>query len=130
MNKFLLRTLAVLFVLSAAAAFAADRTNAPFHFTDVAKVVAISDIHGAYDAMVDILQQTGIIDESNNWTGGNTHLVVVGDLLDRGPDSRKAMDLVRALEEELRAASRAGRTCRVQSCRFCCATSVCRASTR
>ena len=36
--------------------------------------------------------------EKLNWAAGKTHLVQIGDVLDRGPDSRKAMDLLMKLE--------------------------------
>jgi fructose-1,6-bisphosphatase len=35
-----------------------------------------------------------------NWTGGKTHLVQIGDILDRGPDSRAVMDLLITLEQQ------------------------------
>ena len=38
------------------------------------------------------------------WTGGRTHLVSLGDLLDRGADSRKVMDLLMRLQGEAAAA--------------------------
>jgi len=69
-------------------------------FTDVERVVAISDIHGAYAAMVRTLQQAEVIDTDLDWSGGKTHLVIVGDILDRGPKSREAMDLLIRLEDE------------------------------
>jgi hypothetical protein len=34
------------------------------------------------------------------WTGGETHLVSLGDLLDRGDDARKVLDLVMRLQRE------------------------------
>jgi hypothetical protein len=68
------------------------------------RVVAISDVHGAYEAMVATLQQTGVIDDQLAWIGGATHLVIVGDILDRGPRSRDAMDLLMRLEGEAQAA--------------------------
>jgi len=73
-------------------------------FDDAERVVALSDIHGAYDAMVRTLEQTAVIDESGGWVGGGTHVVIVGDLLDRGPDSRSAMDLLMRLEPQAEAA--------------------------
>jgi hypothetical protein len=69
-------------------------------FEDASRVVALSDVHGAYPAMVRTLQSAHVIDESGAWSGGDTHLVVVGDLLDRGPESRAAMDHLMRLEEE------------------------------
>jgi hypothetical protein len=72
----------------------------PWRFPDVDRVVALSDIHGAYDALVATLQEAGIIDDGLAWAGGPTHLVITGDLVDRGADSRRVMDLVMRLESE------------------------------
>jgi hypothetical protein len=66
----------------------------------VQRVVAIGDVHGAYDRLVEILRAADLIDQRLRWTGGATHLVQTGDVVDRGPDSRKALDLLRRLEEE------------------------------
>ena len=74
--------------------------SANWRFDDVDRVVAISDIHGAYDAMVETLKRASVLAEDLSWSGGKTHLVVVGDILDRGPQSRAAMDLLMRLEGE------------------------------
>lgn len=71
---------------------------------DASRVVAIADVHGAYEAMVETLNNVGILDEGLAWTGGTTRLVIVGDLLDRGPRSRDVMDLLMRLEGEAIAA--------------------------
>ena len=63
-------------------------------------VVAIGDVHGDFDDFVAILKQVGLIDAQNHWTGGKTTLVQVGDVLDRGPKPREAMDLLMSLEKE------------------------------
>ncbi len=76
-----------------------------WHFSDVKRIVAVSDIHGAYDAMVATFQESGVIDDILAWNGTETHLVITGDLLDRGPDSRRVVDLIMRLERE---AARAG----------------------
>jgi hypothetical protein len=76
-----------------------------WHYTDVERIVAVSDIHGAYFALVETLQEAEVIDKRLAWSGGKTHLVITGDLLDRGADSRRVMDLVMRLEIE---APRAG----------------------
>jgi hypothetical protein len=64
------------------------------------RVVAVGDVHGAYDRFTAILHEAGLIDDRQRWIGGRARLVQTGDLLDRGPDSRKALDLVRRLEGE------------------------------
>jgi hypothetical protein len=75
-----------------------------WQFEDAQRIVAFSDVHGDYEAMVATLQGAGIVDEALSWSGGGTHLVIVGDILDRGPDSRAAMDLLMGLEDEAQAA--------------------------
>lgn len=69
-------------------------------WSGVARVVAFGDVHGAYRELVPLLQQAGVIDAQLRWSGGATHLVSLGDLLDRGPDSRAVMDLLMRLETE------------------------------
>jgi len=88
--------LAVLLPLAAAAG--------RWQFDDVARVVAISDVHGAYSAMLATLSNAGILDAELRWSGGKSHLVIVGDILDRGAGSREAMDLLMRLEGEAAAA--------------------------
>jgi len=71
-----------------------------WQYDGVSRVVAIADIHGAYDAMVEALLAADVIDKELAWSAGDTHLVIVGDILDRGPNSRPAMDLLMRLEAE------------------------------
>jgi len=66
----------------------------------VERIVAIGDVHGAYDRFVEILKVAGLIDDRLHWAGGRAHLVQTGDVVDRGPDSRKAIDLLRQLADE------------------------------
>jgi len=74
--------------------------DADWRWSDISRVVAVSDIHGAHSGLVQILRKTAVIDDDNRWVGDDTHLVIVGDILDRGPESRASMDLLRALEIE------------------------------
>ena len=70
----------------------------------VGRIVAVGDVHGDLPAFTEVLRASGVIDRDNNWTGGKTHLVQDGDLLDRGPDSRKLIELLMKLEKQARAA--------------------------
>ncbi len=47
-----------------------------------------------------ILQTAGILDASGKWAGGRAHLVQVGDVLDRGLEGPKALDLLIRLEDQ------------------------------
>ncbi|MCK5035865.1 MAG: metallophosphoesterase, partial [Candidatus Sabulitectum sp.] len=64
----------------------------------VGRVVAVGDVHGDLGQFVRILQGAGLVDGDLNWIGGKTHLVQVGDVLDRGPDSKAIMNLLMSLE--------------------------------
>ena len=55
---------------------------------NVDRIVVVGDLHGAYESFVKILKQTGLVDDLLQWTGGNTHLVQMGDILDRGDRAR------------------------------------------
>ncbi len=66
----------------------------------VPRIVAVGDVHGAYDELFASLRQTGIVDDTGRWSGGSSHLVSLGDLVDRGPRSRDVMDLLMRLESE------------------------------
>ncbi len=69
-------------------------------WTGVEKIVAVGDIHGDYDNFVTILKSTGVISNEEHWIAGLTHLVQTGDVMDRGPDARKVLDLIMKLEKE------------------------------
>lgn len=68
------------------------------------RLVAVADIHGAYDEFVGLLQDIGLIDTQMRWAGGRTTLVQTGDFLDRGADVRKIMDLLMSLQNQADAA--------------------------
>jgi len=67
---------------------------------NVERIVAIGDIHGDYDNLVSVLQNAELIDNKLRWIGGKAHLVQNGDIVDRGPESRKAMGLLMKLEDK------------------------------
>lgn len=47
-------------------------------------VIAISDIHGQFALMETLLQQHKVVDLAGNWIFGDGHLVITGDIFDRG----------------------------------------------
>ncbi|MDO6639471.1 metallophosphoesterase [Shewanella sp. 5_MG-2023] len=75
-----------------------------FELSTTAKIIVVGDIHGDYGEFETLIRAAGIIDDQLNWQAGDTQLVSVGDLLDRGPDSRKVMDLFMRLEQQATAA--------------------------
>jgi len=85
--------ISIVFLLTSGGAYA-DR----YDISAPGRVVAFGDVHGAYNDLSTLLQEVGVVDANLNWSGGNTHLVSLGDLLDRGPDSRKVVELLMKLE--------------------------------
>jgi hypothetical protein len=69
-------------------------------YTGVHRIVAVGDVHGDFEAFVSVLRSAGVIDKSNKWVGGETHLVQTGDCVDRGPDSRKVLELLMSLSKQ------------------------------
>jgi hypothetical protein len=64
------------------------------------RIVAIGDIHGAYDEFVGLLKSAGLIDDKLSWSGGRATLVQTGDYTDRGAGVRQVLDLIMRLERE------------------------------
>jgi hypothetical protein len=112
MSKRIVFSLAVALALSAlpdadrpVLAQGSKPADSPCDIRTTERVVAVGDVHGAFDSFVAILRAAQVIDNRNRWSGRRTVLVQTGDILDRGPDSRKAIDLLRRLERD---AQRAG----------------------
>lgn len=63
------------------------------------RVVAVGDLHGDYDAYLDIVEAAGIADKKGNWTGADTVFIQLGDFTDRGPDSLKIVHHLQELEQ-------------------------------
>jgi hypothetical protein len=74
-------------------------------WTRVPRFLAVSDIHGDYDALSTFLQRAGVVDSAGTWTWGDGHLVVVGDMVDRGAQVTEVLWFLHRLEQE---AQRAG----------------------
>ncbi|MDO4180500.1 MAG: metallophosphoesterase [Bacteroidales bacterium] len=64
------------------------------------KVFVMSDPHGRLDCVISLLQGNNIIDENYRWNFGNNHLMVIGDIFDRGYDVPQIFWLFYKLEEE------------------------------
>lgn len=69
-----------------------------------ARIAALSDVHGQYEIMVQLLRANGVIDQFHEWRYGKGHLVIVGDVFDRGPQVNQALWLIYELERQARKA--------------------------
>lgn len=64
------------------------------------RIVAVGDLHGDHDAWLAIAGAAGLIDSRGRWSGGDTTLVQLGDVVDRGPDSLKIIRHLMKLQRE------------------------------
>jgi hypothetical protein len=62
--------------------------------------VAVGDVHGDRDALIAVLKMAGILDDSGHWVGGHSHVVQIGDIPARGPQTRAAFDFLMRLETD------------------------------
>jgi Calcineurin-like phosphoesterase len=92
--------LALLFI-AVRASLAKDAAST---WTGVRKVVVVGDLHGDYENFEKIIRGTGLVDHALHWTAGDTHFVQTGDIMDRGPDPKKILDVLMSLEAEAEAA--------------------------
>jgi hypothetical protein len=77
-----------------------EGASIPCEWSGVERIVAVGDVHGAYDRFVEILKAAELVDPDLHWKAGKTHLVQTGDIPDRGPSPRKAFDLLIRIEKE------------------------------
>jgi hypothetical protein len=100
----MIRILSRLLVAATIAAAAPAHAQLQIAWDHVARVVVVGDLHGDYGKFHDQLTQAGLIDGKDNWRGGQTHLVQLGDVPDRAPDTRRILDLLIRLEPQARRA--------------------------
>jgi len=69
-------------------------------FKNVSKIASFSDLHGQYDLAIHILKNNKIIDENLKWIFGKGHLVIVGDVFDRGDKVTELLWFIYYLEQQ------------------------------
>ncbi len=69
-------------------------------FRNVDKIAALSDIHGQYDLMIELFKNNKIIDANLKWAFGEGHLVIVGDIFDRGDKVTEILWFIYNLEQQ------------------------------
>ena len=67
------------------------------------RIVAIGDFHGDYGAFEKVLTRANLMNDDGDWSGGKSIVVQVGDIADRGPDTRKIVAHLKKLQEQAEA---------------------------
>jgi hypothetical protein len=70
-----------------------------------APLFVVADTHGEHEILVAMLRAHGVVDARLRWKFGRGHLVVLGDVFDRGPNHLEILWLLYQLEAD---AARAG----------------------
>ncbi len=70
----------------------------PDSYNGVNKILAIGDIHGHYSALVEYLKRNNIIDNNLDWTWGDGHIVLLGDVFDRGNEVTESLWFIYKLD--------------------------------
>jgi hypothetical protein len=74
--------------------------NKVLEFSGDYPVAALSDFHGKYDLMIELLTNNNIIDENKKWAFGNGHFVITGDIFDRGDKVTEILWFLYDLEQQ------------------------------
>ena len=64
------------------------------------RIIAVGDIHGDFEALYMALLKANVINLQGKWTGRNTYVVQLGDLLDKGGRGQEISDS-ESINEEL-----------------------------
>ncbi|KAF3454853.1 hypothetical protein FNV43_RR05301 [Rhamnella rubrinervis] len=69
------------------------------------RIVAVGDLHGDLEQTKYALEMAGVLssDGQDVWTGGETVLIQLGDILDRGEDEIAILSLLRSLDIQAKA---------------------------
>ncbi|QYJ84360.1 metallophosphoesterase [Shewanella aegiceratis] len=73
-------------------------------YQGVDKIVALSDVHGQYEVLLQLLRRNKIIDQNDNWAFGKGHMVMTGDMFDRGPQVNEVLWFMYKLDKQAKAA--------------------------
>ncbi|CAM9727747.1 unnamed protein product, partial [Choristocarpus tenellus] len=68
------------------------------------RLVVIGDVHGDIDAFRSCLNMANLVDDQDRWAGGETVLVQLGDIFDRGDDDLAIEEWIHTLSHEARSA--------------------------
>jgi len=69
------------------------------------RLIAVGDVHGELESFQSVLKLEGLINDKNEWCGNETDtLLQIGDMMDRGPQSREAFHFIRDLQAQAKSA--------------------------
>ncbi len=67
---------------------------------DARRILAVSDLEGNRETFMTFLRGNGVVDDDGRWSWGDGHLVLDGDIVDRGAEVTELLWTIRRLERE------------------------------
>lgn len=77
-----------------------NRKNNEWEFKNIKEIFVVSDIHGHFKNLVNLLKSNKLINDELNWIWGKGHLVIDGDVFDRGDQVTECLWLIYKLEKQ------------------------------
>lgn len=74
----------------------------PAFYDKVSEIFVVSDIHGQFERFKNLLINNKIVDKNMEWRFKKGHLVVLGDVFDRGPLVTESLWTIHQLEQQAR----------------------------
>lgn len=71
-----------------------------WNYAEPKRLFVTSDPHADFDCLYNLLTENGVIDKECNWTYGDGHLALLGDVMDRGKDVLPIYWLLYKLESQ------------------------------
>ncbi len=68
--------------------------------TSERNLFVIGDVHGHYDEFLLLLRSAGLIDAKLAWAGGDTQVIQMGDIIDKGPESMLVDEMMDKLQQQ------------------------------
>ncbi len=72
----------------------------PSRYMGVSKIFIVSDIHGQFDRFKILLIKNKIVNKKMAWRFKKGHLVILGDMFDRGPQVTETLWTIHQLEQQ------------------------------
>ena len=81
-------------------ALSSEIANPEEFYPKSGKILVLSDVEGDFKYLESILKGNEVIDSEGNWTYDNGHLMLLGDIFDRGKQVTECLWLIYKLEQQ------------------------------
>jgi hypothetical protein len=65
----------------------------------VPRIIAVGDVHGDVERLINLLKKAKVINDRLEWVAGDVQVIMMGDYIDRGPQSFETLELIMHLKQ-------------------------------